>query len=137
MSDEKKKRKKKRSPQELVAAKMRELEKLQARVRRKAVENAIKDGTLSEEKEKEFKELKRKASVLRKAVDILEEEGKDAAAKTASGLSNKFSKAMAAMVDEADEEVEEEEEEEAEDEDEDEYEDEEDEEEEEEEEDED
>lgn len=111
MSEEKKKRKKKRSATELLAAKKRELAKLEERVRRKSIEQAIESGKLSEEKEKEFKALKRKVSVMRKAADIFEAAGSDDAAKQAEKLAKRFSKAMAVMVDEADEEGEEEEEE--------------------------
>jgi len=132
MSEEKKKkRKKKRSAAELLEAKKRELAKLEERVRRKSIEQAIESGKLSEEKEKEFKALKRKVSVMRKAADIFEAAGSDAAAKQAEKLAKRFGKAMAVMVDEAaegseeeeEEEGEEEEEEEGEGEDDDEYED--------------
>jgi len=110
MSDaKKKKRNKKRSASELVEAKKRELQKLEERVRRKSIEQAIQSGKLSEEKEKEFKALKRKVSVMRKAADIFESAGDDDAAKSATKLGNRFSKAMAVMVDEADDEEEEEE----------------------------
>jgi len=112
MSEEKKKRKKKRSAKELLAAKERELEKLKERVRRKNVEQAIESGKLSEEKEKEFKALKRKVSVMRKAADIFEDAGAEDAAGAASKLVKRFGKAMAVMVDEADEESEDPEEEE-------------------------
>jgi len=113
MSEEKKKkRKKKRSAAELLEAKKRELAKLEERVRRKSIEQAIESGKLSEEKEKEFKALKRKVSVMRKAADIFEAAGSDDAAKQAEKLAKRFGKAMAVMVDEADEGSEEEEEEE-------------------------
>lgn len=110
MSDEKKKRKKKRSAKELLAAKKRELQKLEERVRRKEIEKAIEGGKLSEEKEKEFKALKRKVSVMRKAADIFDSVDADEAAEVARKLETRFSKAMAIMVDEAEEEGEDEEE---------------------------
>jgi hypothetical protein len=106
---EKKKRKKKRSAKELLAAKKKELKKLEERVRRKSIEQAIESGKLSEEKEKEFKALKRKVSVMRKAADIFEDADADDAVEQANKLANRFSKAMAVMVDEADEESEDEE----------------------------
>lgn len=102
MSD-KKKRKKKRSPAELLAAKRRELQKLEERVRRQKIEKAIKAGNLSEEKEKEFKALKRKATVMRKAASIFDEAGEDESAVQADKLASRFGKAMSVIVDEADE----------------------------------
>lgn len=110
MSGDSKKRKKKRSAKELYEAKKRELQKLEERMRRKEIEKAIEAGNLSEEKEKEFKALKRKASVMRKAADIFKDAGDDDAETAAHKLETRFSKAMAVMIDEVDEESEEEEE---------------------------
>ena len=103
MSNDKKKRKKKRSAKELYEAKRRELQKLEERMRRKEIEKAIEAGNLSEEKEKEFKALKRKVSVMRKAADIFKDAGADEAEEAAHKLETRFSKAMAVMIDEADE----------------------------------
>ncbi len=111
MSDEKKKRKKKRSAEELLAAKKRELAKLEARVKRKKIEEAIESGSLSDEKEKEFKGLKRRASVMKKAADIFEDAGEDEAVDIAHKLETRFNKAIAALIQEAEEEVSDEEEE--------------------------
>lgn len=112
MSDDKKKRKKKRSAEELLAAKKRELQKLEARVKRKKVEEAIKGGSLSDEKEKEFKGLKRKASTMKKAADIFEDAGEDEAVDIAHKLEARFNKAISALIQEAEEEVEDDDEEE-------------------------
>ena len=95
---EKKKRKKKRSTADLIAAKEAELAKLRERDRRKKVEEAIKNGALSDKDEKKFKKLKSNSSVLRKAAALLAEEGEDDAAEICNKLVSELSKEMLALI---------------------------------------
>jgi hypothetical protein len=91
-----------RTPEERLEDKKREIAELEKKIRMKSIETALKEGRLSEEDEAEFKKLKSELNSVKKSIKAARRHENTVLAGALEEFSGSLADRMAALVTESD-----------------------------------